>query len=375
MQLTRKQIDYCMECGVCTGSCPISMEVPGFSPRQIIKNAMNEPEGDVLDNPGVWSCLGCSRCSDRCPVSIDFPELVRSLRAKARQRKNLPRESHHGIFQSITDLQTRDIAQNRIAWAEKEFKIRETGEYFYFTGCIPYFDVVFRYLEISAVESAKSILSILNRMGIEPVLSNDERCCGHDAFWSGSQETFEELARRNMEVIKASGAKTVIFGCPEGYVTFRDIYPEYVGELPFEIIHVSEFLARELPDSGIAFTPVEGDTVTYQDPCRLGRKAGIYDAPRELIGLVPGAALAEMPSNRENALCCGTSGWQACSNCSKTMQTRRLAEAGSTGAETLLTACDKCRIHLTCAGKGQTEKSVAVRDLYTWLARQMVPEA
>ncbi len=375
MQLTRKQIDFCMECGVCTGSCPISREVPGFSPRQIIKYAMLEPEGDVLSNPGVWSCLGCSRCSDRCPVAIDFPELIRGLRAKARMRGNLPKESHHGIFQSITDLQTRDITQNRIAWAKDEFKIRENGEYFYFTGCLPYFDVTFQYLEMSAIESAKSVLSILNRMGIEPVLSNDERCCGHDAFWNGDQETFEALAQRNMAAIKASGAKTVIFGCPEGYVTFRDVYPEYVGELPFEIIHVSEFFARELPGSGIDFAPEEGPAVTYQDPCRLGRKAGIYDAPRELIGLVPGATLSEMPSNRENALCCGTSGWQACSGCSKVMQTKRLDEAGSTGAETLLTACDKCRIHLTCASSGRLGKSVAVQDLYTWLAGRMVPEA
>lgn len=372
MQLTQKQIDYCMECGVCTGSCPISREVPGFSPRQIIKYAMLEPEGDVLDNPGVWACLGCSRCSDRCPVEIDFPELIRSLRVKARQRKNLPRESHHGIFQTITDLQTREITQNRIAWAEESGRISRTGDYFYFTGCLPYFDVTFQYLEMSAIESAKSILKMLNRLGIEPVISNDERCCGHDAFWNGNQETFEALARRNMEVIEASGAKTVIFGCPEGYVTFRDCYPEYVGELPFEIIHVSEFLARELPEASIAFTPDEGASVTYQDPCRLGRKAGIYEAPRALIGLVPGATLSEMPNNRENALCCGTSGWQACSNCSKTLQTRRLAEAAASGAATLITACDKCRIHLTCAGSGLKEKSVAVNDLYTWLAQRMI---
>ncbi|PQP33796.1 (Fe-S)-binding protein, partial [Desulfobacteraceae bacterium SEEP-SAG9] len=115
---------------------------------------------------------------------------------------------------------------------------QESGEYFYFVGCLPYFDVTFNYLDLAPLDTAKSILKLLNRMGIEPVISNDERCCGHDALWSGNETIFRELAERNIEVIKSSGAKTVLFSCPEGYVTFKNYYPKYFGELPFEVLHM-----------------------------------------------------------------------------------------------------------------------------------------
>ena len=119
MQLTQKQIDYCMECGICTGSCPISIELPSFSPRQIIKRAMREPGGDLLQSQELWACLSCARCSVRCPVEIDFPEFIRSSRLEARQSGNLPLESHHGMFQTIAGLQTGDIKQKRTKWAEE----------------------------------------------------------------------------------------------------------------------------------------------------------------------------------------------------------------------------------------------------------------
>ena len=68
MQLTEKQIDYCMECGVCTGSCPVNKVLPTFSPRQMIKKALRDPADDPYLDPGLWACLGCARCSSRCPV-------------------------------------------------------------------------------------------------------------------------------------------------------------------------------------------------------------------------------------------------------------------------------------------------------------------
>ncbi|MEA1968678.1 MAG: 4Fe-4S dicluster domain-containing protein [Thermodesulfobacteriota bacterium] len=104
MQLTKQQVSYCMECGVCTGSCPISQELLDFSPRQMIKTAIDEPEGEILQSNDLWLCLTCSRCSDRCPVKIDFPEFIRSYRIKAKTVKNLPRLSHNGMLQTISQI-------------------------------------------------------------------------------------------------------------------------------------------------------------------------------------------------------------------------------------------------------------------------------
>ncbi|MCP4622880.1 MAG: (Fe-S)-binding protein [bacterium] len=364
--LTPKQIDYCMECGLCTGSCPISRELSTFSPRQIIKRAMLDPDGGLVNGREIWACLSCATCSGRCPAEIDFPEFIGVHRRQARQAGNFPQESHHGIMQTIAGLQTHNLNQQRTGWAQEAGSFRDTGEFFYFVGCLPFFDVTFRYLNLSPLESARSMLKLLNKIGIEPVISEQERCCGHDALWCGDHATFQKLAEWNLETIKASGAKTVLFSCPEGYVTFKNYYPQHFGALPFEVLHMTEFLARELPASGLSFQEPSAETVTYHDPCRLGRLAGIYEAPRQLLGMLPEIKLVEMERNRENALCCGTSAWMECASYSKAIQTERLQEAIQTGAQTLITACPKCRIHFACAQSG-TQINLKMVDLYTYL--------
>ena len=368
MQLTEKQINFCMECGVCTGSCPVSYEWDRFSPRQIIKRALIDQEEDFLNCRDLWACLSCARCSTRCPVAIDFPEFIRSFRIEARKNNNLPLESHHGVLQTIADLQTSDIKQNRTDWTHEAGTVSQNGDVFYFVGCLPYFEVAFRYLDISPLESARSILALLNAMGIEPVVSDEERCCGHDALWSGNQDTFLKLARRNMEVIQASGAKTVLFGCPEGYMTFKLHYSREFGELPFEVLHVTEFLARELPGAGLEIKGAGNGPVTYHDPCRLGRWLGLYEQPRQLLEQIPDLDLREMDRNRNNATCCGTSAWMECSSCSRAMQLDRLQEAAATGASTLITSCPKCQIHFSCA-RNAAEMNLSIIDIYAYLRK------
>ena len=372
MKLTQKQIEYCMECGVCTGSCPVSSEISSFSPRQIIRRTtMEETDKQLIQSPEIWSCLGCGSCSQRCPVGIDFNEFISLHRQEARKAGNLPQESHHSILQLITDLQTRNLKQQRTAWASKAGSFRDSGKYFYFVGCLPYFDVTFRYLNLSPLDTGRSVLNLLNLMGVEPVISNDERCCGHDALWSGNKDVFLKLARWNLEVIKSSGAKTVLFSCPEGYITFKNQYPKFFGKLPFEVLHMTEFLVRELPEVNLSFNSSADATVTYHDPCRLGRLAGIYEAPRQLLEIIPGTRLVEMERNRDNALCCGTSAWMECTNCSKAIQMTRLLEAMQTGAQTLVTTCPKCQIHFQCA-RNNMETDLKIADLYTYLREKMV---
>jgi len=306
-------------------------------------------------------------------VEIDFPGFIRSFRQKARDGGNLPIESHHGIMQCIADLQAGEIHQRRTDWAEETGAFGDKGDYFYFVGCLPYFEVIFSYLDVTPLGSARAVLTLLNKMGITPVISNEERCCGHDALWSGNEETFRRLAKRNMEVITGSGAKAVLFSCPEGYTTFKEFYPTYFGDLPFEVLHLTEFLARELPGAGLSFEPSQNGVLTYHDPCRLGRGAGLYEEPRDLLKLIPESRVVEMGRNRENALCCGTSAWMECSSCSKAVRVERLNEALQTGANTLITACPKCHIHLSCA-QSTAELDLKVVDLYTYLLGRVVEE-
>jgi len=371
MQLTQRQIDYCMECGVCTGSCPISKIIPEFSPRQMIKRTLMQPMEELLQSRELWACLSCARCSERCPVEIDFPTFIRLFREKARNLESLPLESHHGILQSVAQIQAfGDTKQKRTVWAEGVGEFAETGDVLYFVGCLPYFDVTFRYLNITPTDGAKNVLRLLNKAGVTPAIRNDECCCGHDALWSGQVDVFQRLAEKNIEMIRKSGAKKVLFSCPEGYMTFKRDYPKHFGELGFEVQHLTEFLAEKISEKNISFTNGNPEILTYQDPCRLGRWENIYDAPRNILEAIPGIELKEMGRSRENTLCCGTSAWMECSSCSKAQQVERLEEAKATGATCLITACPKCQIHFICAQEN-TDVNMSVVDIYTYLANRL----
>jgi Fe-S oxidoreductase len=178
------------------------------------------------------------------------------------------------------------------------------------------------------------------------VLPN-ERCCGHDLLWTGDVETFKKLAQFNAQMIKESGAKKIVFSCPEGYRTFKLDYPNYV-DLGCEVQHISELLAEKIGQNGVKFKEIKRN-VTYQDPCRLGRHLGIYEPPREIIKAIPGIKLTEMEHSGDESICCGTSAWTNCGSYSKKIREERLLEAKATGAEVLVTACPKCQIHFKCA--------------------------
>ncbi len=372
IELSQEQMNYCMECGVCTGSCPVSRHFPRFSPRQMIKRSLMGLEDTIVHGRELWMCLTCARCSMRCPAAIDFPEIVRSYRLHARTQSVEPVYSHHGIMQILGRLQTRNLHQQRTQWAEEAGKFQRQGEYFLFVGCAPFFDAAIKYGD-TALRMATAVLQFLNQIGIEPVISDDERCCGHDAFWSGDEKTFRRLVEINMEVIRASGAKTVLFFCPEGYHLYREQIPRLFGTLPFEVLHVSELFSQHLlrGDLRLRVIPETYEAgVTYQDPCSLGRKSGIYEAPRRLLSAVPGITFREMPRSKENALCCGTVAWMECSSISKSIQTERLEEARRSGAKILVTACPKCQIHLNCA-KSNTSLDIDIVDLYTFIAKHV----
>lgn len=366
----RTKAYYCLDCGICTGSCPVSRVTPDFSPRLMVEKVLMDEEESPLDDVNVWSCLSCGQCSSRCPSKIDYPEFVRMVREEAVKQGRGGVPAHRGLFQTIMRLQTLDIKQNKTDWAREAGRISETGDTYYFVGCAPFFDVEFhKDWELDALEGPRGVLKLLNAVGIEPVIHDDERCCGHDLLWNGDTENFAKLAKRNMDLIKSLGCKRIVFQCPEGYLTFKKYYPEVVGPIDLELVHFYELMAEEAQAGKLSFEPLE-TAVTYHDPCRLGRQAGIFDAPRALIQSIPGISLREMEHNRENGICCGTSAWMGCSSCSKTIQKNRLNEALATGAETLITACPKCRLHLSCALRDM-EIGLKIRDINDLLAESL----
>jgi Fe-S oxidoreductase len=139
--------------------------------------------------------------------------------------------------------------------------------------------------------------------------------------------------------------------------------------------HISELLAEKVEAGDIAFAESAGEeTMTYQDPCRLGRHAWVFDEPRTVLREIPGLELVEMDRNREGSLCCGTSSWINCDITSKQIQAARLTSAKATGASTLVTSCPKCRIHFKCAlqdGLLAKNAAIEIKDLAVVAAEAM----
>jgi Fe-S oxidoreductase len=269
------------------------------------------------------------------------------------------------------------LKQDRLHWLEGGLQVSEDSDTVFFVGCLPYYDVIFEKLGIEGVEIAQATVKILNHLGIEPIIMADERCCGHDQLWQGDIDTFSQLAKLNLEVLKTTGAKRVVTACPECARTLKIDYPKLVGDHNLDVLHITELLSQSdlQTISGVRETlnppsSENGSQVTYQDPCRLGRHLGIYDAPRKVMADC-GFELQEMTHTKSASLCCGTSCWTSCGQVNKNIQVERLKEAKATGADLLVTSCVKCQIHLKCAQDdpilGQ-EIDIGIRDLTTLIA-------
>jgi heterodisulfide reductase subunit D len=370
VHLTRSY--YCLDCGKCTGSCPVARVDGAYSPRGTIESVLSGHSQELINHHHLWACLTCGLCTTRCPSDVDYPAFVVAARIEARKTGVEGIYAHNAIMQQLMGIMGQSVQQNRTGWLRDGLKTATRGDDLYFVGCLPYFDVVFSDLGVVSTDTARNTVRLLNAVGIVPVVSNDERCCGADLFLNGDEDGYRKLAEINVQIIADSGAKRVIFVCPECYNAFRNDYPRYVSQLPFELLHLTELLAGRMGEFELAKVT---ETVTYHDPCRLGRYLGIYDQPRQVIEAIPGVELVEMRKNRANALCCGSAGWVSCGQCAKGIQMERLRQAQLTGAERMITACPKCRIHLSCALKDAGEgMAIELEDLAGLLVRALAVE-
>lgn len=379
MLLDKEQIEatnawYCLECGKCSGICPVARYAQSFSPRMILIRSTRNSQSDVRENGDLWSCLTCNQCDEVCPWDIKYGAFIQMARQAAGVENFQGTCSHGGILQTISQIMTTDsLHQNRLGWIPKEAKTSKNSEYLLFTGCLPYFETLFQDIEANPINVAVSALKILNHFDIKPQLMADEKCCGHDFYWQGDIDSFKKLARLNLDHIKKSSAGKIITACPECYRTLKVEYPKYFGPVEYEVQHISEFLVDMLRQNSVKLQS-DDRVVTFQDPCRLGRHMGVYDAPRQALGHIKNLELREMRHNKKRALCCGVSGWMNCSQVAKNIQTGRLQEARATGAATLITACAKCKIHFKCALQDERLSSalnLQVQDLTEFFAEHL----
>jgi len=364
----------CYDCGKCTATCPIARAGGALSPRRQVLAANLGHRQDILGDSALFACLTCGLCSERCPAEVGYTELVAHLRELAYHEGVEPECPHGGALQSLMRMMAKGgTQQDRLGWLSDDLKTApKKGEVFYWTGCTMYYDAFFEEFGIKSLEATRAALRILNKLGVTPVVSPEERCCGHDLLWNGDRKNFELLAKHNVKLVEESGAKVLVTSCAECYRTWKTDYQPFFTGKPPRILHLSEYLAEHLDD--LTFKDNGERQVTYQDPCRLGRHLGVYQPPREVMTALPGVELVEMLHNRSASTCCAGSTWSNCDRYAKHIQVERLREARATGAGVMITCCPKCQIHFRCAMQDpnlKQEIEIEMRDLAELVAEAL----
>ena len=370
------RIRLCLDCGKCTVVCPVSRYDPEFNPRLIAQEALNQNSSNTTDR-NIWSCISCNMCMERCNYNVQFTDFIRALRHKALSEGFEIQYSHGGTPQAIMHMMAhKEIKQNRLNWLPKDIKIQKKTDTAFFIGCAPYFDVLFNNLNVKAAEGSNGSLRLLNHAQIPFTILPNERCCGRDLLLLGDNEGFMALAQANLNEFKKQGIKNIITNCPECYYTLKVDYPRFLANWDINIMHITEKIAPLIESGQLTLGKLE-KKITYHDPCALGRYSRIFEQPRCILKSMEGLEVVEMADNREKALCCGASPWAHCGSINKQIQKERLAQAGDTGAEILVTACPKCQIHLKCA-QNNTENidvcQIDIHDLYDLAAKSLLPQ-
>ena len=244
----------------------------------------------------------------------------------------------------------------RLAWAPD---IKKNGRRIaYFSGCT----AAYRENEI-----AQSTVQLLGSLNHSVVLLKEEWCCGSPLFRTGFVDQALEVARHNIDIFNELEAEAIIVTCPGCYRALTVDYPEYGLNFNKPIHHISEFLEGRLDDLP---TGTFVGSITYHDPCHLGRHMDVYEAPRRVIQRITGKAVTEMERNRENAACCGNgAGLRTLfTEKAKKIGAERVRHAEDVGANMLVTACPFCKNML----KSQAGENVDVIDLPELVEKAMM---
>ena len=319
--------DACTKCGRCSSVCPAKASGRPLDPRDVILDLKQYREDldagrtdeqpivadggtSVVNSETMESCMSCMACMDACPVEIEhveqFTQMNRRLTESGQMDKNV-QDAMMNVFQNGNTFG--EPERKRPDWADElEFEIpdarEQSVEYLWYVGDYPSFDD--RNKKI-----ARSLAVIFEESGVDyGILYDDEQTAGNDVRRVGEEGLYEMLVEDNATAIQDCEYDSIVCTDPHSYNTFQNEYPEF-EECDWsedDVFHYTQVVEDLFRAGKLGLSGTELDyTVTYHDPCHLGRYNGEFEAPREIVAGT-GCELAEMPRNREDSFCCGGGG-------------------------------------------------------------------
>ncbi len=378
----------CIMCNRCQDVCPAYLTGKELSPSALEINkryylnshlddlAAGKPsELSLIDfaisEPAVWACTACGACINICPVGNEpMFDILYMRRRQMLMENEFPAElktAYRGMERNGNPWNL--SAGDRMAWAEglQVPLIDENPEpdILWWVGCAPAYDP-------RARQTARALAKVLKYVGVNfAVLGEMESCTGDAARRSGNEYLFYEMAKANIETLNEVKPKRIVTTCPHCLHTLGKEYVQFGGN--YDVIHHTQLLS-ELTAAGKINVTANGatDTVTFHDPCYLGRHNGIVDAPREVLRGMAVAAV-EMPRHGAQSFCCGAGGgqmWKEEEHGTAAVNATRYQEAVSTGARTIAVGCPFCLTMMTDAAK-QADQGVAVKDVVEIIAERL----
>jgi len=374
------EIDGCTRCGECTLGCPVYEVTKNqvVTPVETLRSTKDwalcqswfkklffrskamTPERLNAFAQEAYQCTLCGHCEVVCPVNIRNKEMKISLRRNI-MRSDLTIPSPGPILENLE--KGRNIAyptnDDRWLWlqnmpkAYRQKNRKANPDIVYFVGCVSsFFPITY-----SIPQATLFLLEKANEdVGL---LGPEEWCCGWPLLGMGKEEMVYELMNHNIERINAMGAKTLLCGCPSCYTMWKHEYPRLSPKTSpqFEILHSTEYLVKALKEERIPLFPLEA-SVTYHDPCDLGRGAGIYDPPREIIRMISGTNFVEMRNHGRHATCCGGGGDMEMffPNITRDIANLKIREIEETNAEIVLSSCQQCKRTMSVGAKRLKKK-------------------
>ncbi len=394
--------DACVQCGKCEAMCPAFAAGQPLNPKKLIQDmvvglaggsdakfagspypgievgkAQGGPDqsitGGLVSPDTLWSCTTCRACVEECPMMIEHVDAIvdmrRFLSLEKGQTPNKGAETLENLI--ATDNPNGFNPGNRTNWAADQ-NLRLMSD-------VKQADVLFWVsdgaFDMRSQRILRAFVKVLKAANVDfAILGDEERDSGDVARRLGDDATFQGLAQRNIEVLQKYKFKTLVTTDPHAFHCIKNEYPELYpagSAVDYQVMHHTTFINELVKNGRLQLSAHKGGTVTYHDPCYLGRYNGEYDSPRELLASL-GIQLAEMERSGFRSRCCGGGGGAPIIDIpgERRIADMRMAEIREVGAETVAVGCQQCTAML----EGVVEPRAEVKDIAEMVADALVEE-